>query len=309
MKGSSSLVSVIMPSHNHAEYIGESIHSVLHQTYKNIELIVINDNSTDNTEDAVRSFDNKTVKLYSFNSTGIVASARNYGLQKAEGDIIAFIDSDDIWLPNKLEVQLSHLSVQGTCCVASNFIPIGDVKFCRNHLSFSSNEIYRDYTYDDIVLANPIMTSSLLTRKAYLDELGGFDENRCFRFIEDWELWLRISRIGNVRVLSEPLIKYRVVRQKNRDVRDISLNTLKIFEKHSSLGYLNEDTLTSALGNCFVNIGKVHLDAGDPNGIRFYRDGLRYSKGCHNKVRSLCGYMLFCLPSPVRDFLIRQYYR
>jgi len=304
-----SLVSVIMPSYNHGHFIGETIKSVLSQTYCNIELIIIDNFSTDNTKEVISLYNDERLKVFYYENKGIIASARNYGVKKSRGEVLAFIDSDDIWYPNKLDVQLKYLSDYSISCISSNFIPIGDVFYFKRHLFFGKEEKYKDYGYNEIALANPVMTSSLLTKKEYFIDVGGFDESRDFCFIEDWELWLRMSRIANVRVLSESLIQYRIVKGKSRDFRDVSLRKLKIFDKHQSLGYISQHRKNVLLGNCFVSIGKAYLDANDRKGIKYYICGLRYSSGFNNKFRTIIGLFLFHIPLSIRKYIIESLYK
>src|SRR3989304_8476363 len=96
------LVSVIMPTYNHARFIGEAIGSVLNQTYPNLELIIIDNYSEDNTEEIVSSYKNQRVKYFKFRNHGVIAASRNYGMRHAQGDYIAFLDSDDLWEPTKI---------------------------------------------------------------------------------------------------------------------------------------------------------------------------------------------------------------
>jgi hypothetical protein len=114
-----------------------------------------------------------------------------------------------------------------------------------------------------------------------------------------------MSKIGKIRVLSEPLIKYRITKDNQRDLREVNLGTLKIFEKHFRLGYLDDDEIMEkALGNCHVDIGKAFLDANDLYGVQHYKYGLRYSSGFHNKTRCIIGLALFCVPRAVRAKII-----
>ena len=98
------LVSVIIPTYNRAQYICEAVDSVLAQTYRNIEVIVVDDGSTDNTEEILRQYDSKI--KYVFQNNAGPSAARNNGIKQARGDLLAFLDSDDIWLPEKLERQV-----------------------------------------------------------------------------------------------------------------------------------------------------------------------------------------------------------
>ena len=103
-----SLVSVVMPTYNHAQYIGEAITSVLNQDYQNLELIIVDNFSEDNTEAIVNGFNDQRIQYYQFANNGIIAASRNYGITKASGEFIAFLDSDDIWKEGKLKKQTDH---------------------------------------------------------------------------------------------------------------------------------------------------------------------------------------------------------
>ena len=101
---SSEKVSIVIPTYNHAKYLGKCVNSVENQTYNNWEAIIVNNNSTDNTIDIINSFNDKRIKTININNDGIIAKSRNIGIQSASGSYIAFLDSDDWWYPNKLEI-------------------------------------------------------------------------------------------------------------------------------------------------------------------------------------------------------------
>ncbi|ENA5518856.1 glycosyltransferase family 2 protein [Escherichia coli] len=103
------LVSIIMPCYNAEQYIKESINSVINQTYKNFELIIVDDLSADNSINIINSFHDNRIKLIQLAQNGGAGVARNTGIEAAQGRFIAFLDSDDLWRPNKLEVQLEHM--------------------------------------------------------------------------------------------------------------------------------------------------------------------------------------------------------
>ena len=96
-------VSVVIPTYNHAAFLHKALQSVVDQTYKNLEILVVNNFSTDETESIVSSFSDKNISLFNFRNNGIIAAARNHGIQHATGEFIAFLDSDDIWYPTKIE--------------------------------------------------------------------------------------------------------------------------------------------------------------------------------------------------------------
>ena len=104
------LVSVIMPTYNHAKFIGKAIGSVLNQTHKNLELIIIDNYSVDNTEEIVKSFNDHRIKYIKFMNNGVIAASRNNGLKIAKGEWVCFLDSDDWWYPKKLETVQEYTS-------------------------------------------------------------------------------------------------------------------------------------------------------------------------------------------------------
>lgn len=104
------LVSVIMPSYNTGKFIAESINSVLSQTYNNLELIIVDDCSTDNTDEVVKSFDDKRIRYFKNEKNSGAAVSRNRALREAKGKWIAFLDSDDLWIEDKLEKQIKFMS-------------------------------------------------------------------------------------------------------------------------------------------------------------------------------------------------------
>lgn len=290
------LISVIMPTYNQGSYIKGSIQSVLDQTYSNFELIVVDNFSTDDTESVVCSFSDDRIRYLKFNNKGVIASGRNYAVQHAKGEVLAFIDSDDIWFPDKIGIQLPHLCEKDVVAVATSFEPIGNVKACYHHLKHIPEDGMKDYSYIDLVYSNPIMTSSLIMNKKCFDLLNGFDESQKFRFIEDWELWLRVALGGTIRVLGSLLLQYRISGKIDRDLREVSSNTLNIIDRQIEFGQLTEQMIKHAKGNCFINMGKAHLVKRDYSGVKFYLKGLRYSSGSVNFIRAMIGLFLYLLP-------------
>ena len=299
------IVSVVMPTFNQAEYIGEAITSVLSQSYSNLELIIIDNYSTDETEDVINSFQDERIKYFKFHNHGVIASSRNYGATKICGEYIAFIDSDDVWEPMKLERQIQHMQDKQIVCVSSACKLIGDTYACGNYLDTVLEGEYRDFGYDGVVLENPVITSSGMVRKDVFLHVGGFDEGKVFRFIEDWEFWLRVAHQGKIRILNEPLIQYRIYYKPDRDLRDVRKRSLKVIEKHHQMGFLSDNIEKVARGNCYISLGRAFLDVGDYKGITYYIKGLFLSRG-GNKLRAFAGLMLFLVPSPLRPFAINQ---
>jgi len=196
-------ISVIIPTYNQSECLKEAIESVLNQTYKNIEIIVIDDGSTDNTLGVVGSFDNKIVCIQQKNKGA--SSARNIGIKKANGEYLAFLDSDDMWIKNKLEKQIDfikknpEIGLLGTGCY--QMINIG--KVIHKKIFPNKNEILQK----DLIKYNPFIQSSVMVKKDVFNDIDLYDEK--FKESEDYDLWLRIAQKYKVANLEQALVTKR----------------------------------------------------------------------------------------------------
>lgn len=199
------LCSVIMPVHNSAAYVASSIESVLQQTYRNLELVIINDASTDDSLKHIKESTNHCgirVKVISFPENRGVAAARNKGLEQAAGEYIAFLDSDDLWHPEKIRLQTETLRKTGRdlCFVAYDMIDeAGRV--------IKHRPVKPDTGYTDLLKENNIIFSGVLGRAECIKEQR-FDP-RCFH--EDYLFLLELLQKGKrVRGLDRTLLQYRV---------------------------------------------------------------------------------------------------
>lgn len=304
------LVSIIIPTYNHAEYLSEAIGSALNQTYQNIEVIVIDNFSVDNTEEVVRSFDNSKLKYFKFNNEGVIAKARNFGVSKSTGYYVAFLDSDDVWRENKIEVQLMYFD-KAVAAVSSQYTPIGEKVFCYNHLKRKLMHcVYKDFTTIDILVQNPVVTSSLIMKKMDFLKSNGFNEGDCYRYIEDWELWIRLSEIGKIRVLANALISYRIFSSKERDKTSIAKNCLNLLfiYKNKIISKKGDYFFLKAVGDFKLGVALSYLNSGRkaPIGCFFYAFFL--STSFFNKARSIVGLVLCVVSLKTRRNLIEKLY-
>lgn len=203
-----SLVTVVIPAYNASEYIGETIESVLQQSFTDFELLVINDGSTDNTAEVVRSYSQKDsrVTLLSQVNQG-VSVARNTGIQQAKGEFVAFLDSDDLWLPNKLDLHVQHLSANPQ--LGMSFGRVEFISFDGKPTGQLSNPHISNITPKDLYEENPAITpSNAVIRRDVLEQIGGFD--RDLSGYADAELFLRVSCYGwQVEGIDRVLVYYR----------------------------------------------------------------------------------------------------
>lgn len=202
---------VIIPTFNRAALLKEAIQSALDQTFGDFELIVVDDHSTDNTKDTVRSFKDDRIMYIVNDRTKGAAGARNAGIFRAKGEWIAFLDSDDVWLPQKLEVQAKMIQEMdkavGFICAGYATYDFEKRKEIAVHFPEKEGWVQRELLY-----SNYAALSSVAVQKDILLKVVGFDEQ--FPAIEDWELWIRISGIAKLGILKEKLI---YLRQTNKD--------------------------------------------------------------------------------------------
>lgn len=293
------LVSVIMPTYNHGKFIGKAIDSVLNQTYSNIELIVIDNFSEDDTENIAASYTDNRIIYLKFKNNGIIAASRNHGIKHSHGEYIAFLDSDDLWHKQKLEKQLPHFRMPEIIGVASNAILDGEVPYYRKINSQESKRGYVDYKYRDILIHNRIATSSLIVRKETLVRSGLFDEKKAFSFIEDWELWLRMARYGLFRVLETPLFTYFVSRKRGYQSCIISKNRLIILEKQVDLGYVGYDDIVESKVYSYFAIARALWPFDQQQSREYYFKALEISSNITTKIKikAWLGVLLTFLPS------------
>lgn len=199
-------VSVIIPTYNRAHLVGRAIQSVLNQTYQDFEIIVIDDGSTDNTEDIIREFQktDKRIKYIKHEKNKGGSAARNTGIKAARGEYIAFQDSDDEWLPEKLEKQMrvfenAHPEVG---VVYTGFLRIENDK--ENYIPSSWVIKKEGNIHNELLKGNFVTTQSIVARKECFEKAGIFDES--LPRLQDWELVIRLSKCYNFKCIDEPLL-------------------------------------------------------------------------------------------------------
>ena len=209
-----SLVSVIMPTYNHAKFIGKAIESVLNQTYKNFELIIIDNYSEDETGKIAAPYKDDRISYLKFRNNGIIAASRNYGIKHSHGDYIAFLDSDDLWLPEKLEKQIEVF--KNTKEVAMVYARYKTIKesIISSDIFPKDNRYKSGNIFKSLYLWNFIVCSSVMVKKSVLNQIGLFDTNSALIAIEDTDLWLRIALKYKIKCTNDSsLLLYRIQRQ------------------------------------------------------------------------------------------------
>lgn len=193
------MVTAVIPTYNRQEMVQEAIQSVLRQTYQDFELIVVDDGSTDGTGEAIRHLPDVR---YLFQNHRGVSAARNRGVKEGRGELIAFLDSDDLWLPQKLAVQVAfmadHPEVQ-ICQTEEIWIRGGVRVNPRNKHRKPSGDIFARSL--ELCLVSP---SAVMMRRSLFERMGGFDE--ALPACEDYDLWLRVAAEEAVPLIDGPLV-------------------------------------------------------------------------------------------------------
>lgn len=187
------LFSIVMPSYNHAIFIKHAVSSVLQQTYDNWELIIVDNYSTDETLEVLNEFHDERIKILQIDNGGSVAKSRNLGVATARAPWIAFLDSDDLWQPSKLEKIIPYLNSKHDL-LYHHLNLIQESTDLSKHGHIISRKLNSPVLKDLIIKGNTIATSSVVIRKEIFLEVGGMSENLDLIGIEDYNTWLRISK-------------------------------------------------------------------------------------------------------------------
>lgn len=232
-------VSVVITTYNRASFLEEAIISVLNQTYKDFELLILDNSSSDNTEDVVKKFKDRRI-VYVRHEPMNISKARNLGIRKSRGEFVGFLDDDDEWLPPKLSSQLrlfDRLSSK-MGMVYGGFLRVGsDGKVYEIFKPSLRGDIFERYLCNLDPLTGS--ASNPLIRREVFDAVGGYDEN--LKTSEDWEFYLRLARKYGVDFVSEPVVKIRRhggYRLGGR-LRDAAETELKVLSEFSDFFHKN----------------------------------------------------------------------
>ncbi len=200
-------ISVVIPTYNRAPLLLEALRSLISQTFPNWEAIVVNDSSEDNTVEVVRAFKDQRIRLVDFSSNGIIGACRNKGIRHSQSEIITFLDSDDTWYPKRLERVYEILCKRQEVDLVCHDQWLVDSNGGGRLLKHGPYARYEDLLFK----ANCVTTSAVIMRGEFLRQAGGFSESVRFVGIEDYDLWLRLARLGcRFEYLHEVLGNYRV---------------------------------------------------------------------------------------------------
>jgi glycosyltransferase involved in cell wall biosynthesis len=200
------LVSVVIPTYRRIDKTIEAVKSVVNQTVAAFEIIVVQDEISPALSEALQNHNLLSfVKVIQIEHSGLPARVRNIGISHSRGNWIGFLDSDDVWMPQKLEKQITLMLKMNINAICSNAIRLNE-QFEKS--KFFINEKSGFLSFYNLLQINKIICSSVIIHKSLICEAGNFNESRILKGIEDYDLWLRISQCTNWYFISDELLYY-----------------------------------------------------------------------------------------------------
>jgi glycosyltransferase involved in cell wall biosynthesis len=274
------IVSVIIPVYNGAKFLSRSIDSVLNQTFKNWELIIVDDGSTDNSKEVISDYIKKDSRIqYHWEpNSGTPAKPKNTGFKYVRGKYVAYLDQDDEWLPEKLEKQLAVFAKypnEEVGLVSCSAYTISEKGFSDAKLPVLKSEV----ELIDVLNYNYIFSnSSVMIPSTVIKTIGDRDESKDIDYLEDWDMWVRIRAGGyTFKFIEEPLFNYMIhannVSRATTRLKQIGM-VLAFYKKHEQL-YKESNTEHLFL----KTIGLTCALAGDGKKAReFYKKAIRIKR-------------------------------
>ena len=289
------MVSVIIPAYNSANYLRNSLDSVVKQDYLDLEIIIVDDGSTDNTKELLEEYNDDRIK-YFYKENGGLSSARNYGIERANGKYIAFLDADDIWEKDKVSRQVKYLEEHENIGVVScNFQYIDEE---GNDLNvFNVRDLYPKDGFNlySLLRCCFLVPSSVIMRSKIINDLGAFDKD--YDWAEDIGYFLKVLEKYELGVIDEVLLRYRTGHASlSRGFRSYNVRerVLDDFWKKRKLN-ANEElckAVTDSYANLYIQHGTGLLWSGDMKGSRVYFvKSLKYKKTLRSAYLYLKSYI------------------
>ncbi len=245
-------VSVNIPCYNGEKFIAKTIQSVLNQTFSDFEIVIINDGSSDRTEEIVRKFTDPRIKYFSQVNHGL-AYTRNRAVSLSSGEFIGLLDQDDAWLPQKLERQIELFDRNPTLGLVYSesylVYPEGMKVLASRFFNYR-----RGYVFKEMLSDYFIVVSTAIVRKSVVDEFGGFPN---YRIAEEFALFLKIAEKYPIDFVHEPLVEY-LYHEANTS-RHLEVNLREVEEIY---GYWSEKGDDEIRNICKISLGKHHYGLG-----------------------------------------------
>ena len=256
-------VSIVIPTYNCSEYLSEAIDSVLKQTYRNLEIIVIDDGSIDNTRDILNQYQqdypDRIRSIYQENLG--VAVARNNGIKNAQGEVIALLDADDIWVPEMLECMVKSIKLDSSI----GLVHANMTRMSEDGVPFDTpvrkTQYLTGFIFEHIFLRKAhIFGNAVLFRRECCEQVGLYDENLSKLGCEDRDLWLRIAKQYKVQHVDKTLAYYRIrKRSLSHNRKNMIRGRLYVVDKFCPVGGRNQKLRRLALTKIYKDLGDEFL--------------------------------------------------
>jgi glycosyltransferase involved in cell wall biosynthesis len=254
------LVSVIIPTYNHGRYLGRALQSVIDQTYTNWEAIVIDNHSTDNTDEVMASFASPHIKYLKIHNKGVIAASRNAGIFAANGDWVAFLDSDDWWTNDKLQACFNCID-DNVDLVYHDLEIVADQPRPFRRKIIKSWQVKTPVLMDLLVNGNAIVNSSVVVRKNLLDKIGGINASIEMIAAEDYNTWLRIAQLTNQFVYLPHMLGCYLIHNQSISKKDMSVPARRAVDEF--LHMINNKQKIKLEANFRYTSGRFNYLAGD----------------------------------------------
>ena len=277
-----SQVAIIIPTHNHAHLIGETLESALAQTFPDVEIIVVDDGSTDNTREVVASFGDRVRYLWQPASGG-PGSPRNLGVRSTAAEFLTFLDSDDLLMPNKTEMQVQYLAAHPECDLV-----FGDCAYMEldgrdipDSTTFTERAWNGDASLTQLIRSNVITVVAPLVRRSAFERVGGFHTSM---HQEDYDLWLRIAAMGTIAGTRDIVAKVRLgPSRRSSDRLSTIRGDVEMFERFQvnfpEMMAHHGDALKRRLTNVYLALGiALHDDGERLAALKAFQASLRYDR-------------------------------
>jgi len=326
-------VSVIIPTYNCAKYLPQAIESILNQTYKDYEIIIVDDGSTDNTKEIISVYQSKIKYIYQDNAG--VSKARNTGIQNSTGMYIAFLDADDRWLPFKLELQIKCFEkLPNVDLIFSDFSAIKQNRIIYKSYFYKAFNIFKEFKinldnifqnkfqickngqnlkvfwgniFKTLFLGNFILPSTVILKKKALSNVGYFNEK--YRVAEETEFFLRFAKYHNMAFIEYPLAQYRLPEVTNlsgkKNTAILIKNALniqfEILKKNPSFAKENKQLVQEAIAKTYYRLSYFYLSELQLNQARL--NALKSIEYNSKQIKPLFVLMLSFFPQKVLQTL------
>ncbi|HEY2732352.1 MAG TPA: glycosyltransferase [Polyangiales bacterium] len=256
-------VSVIMPVYNRASVVEQALRSVLEQSFTDLELIVVDDGSTDETYERVLSVGDRRVTCHRQANSGRPSIPRNVAIRIARGDYVAFIDSDDVWLPGKLERQVELMDARPDAGLIYALAAIFDDHRELGYIGPRTGSV-PERIFEALLLSGCFFqTTTVMLRREVIDRVGLFNEDVRYRVAEDYDLWIRVAYRYPTLFLPQVVARYRQhAASFSNDKREAVTRVRYVIEDNCALYAVDPELRNRALSHAYFEEFKVELQVG-----------------------------------------------